>query len=93
MVDYKKRGSLIEEENSEEVKGTVEKKKTKEFESIEPESSQQWLAVNMESEQASVVSLTSSHVSLLGKEEIEMQNLKQEANIVQQSVYGTPDFK
>jgi len=47
----------------------------------------------MESEQASVVSLTSSHVSLLGKEEIEMQNLKQEANIVQQSVYGTPDFK
>ena len=93
VVDYKKRGSLIEEENSEEVKGTVEKKKTKEFESIEPESSQRWLAVNMESEQASVVSLTSSHVSLLGKEEIEMQNLKQEANIVQQSVYGTPDFK
>jgi len=41
VVDYKKRGSLIEEENSEEVKGTVEKKKTKEFESIEPESSQQ----------------------------------------------------
>jgi len=41
VVDYKKRGSLIEEENSEEVKGTTEKKKTKEFESIEPESSQQ----------------------------------------------------
>jgi hypothetical protein len=44
----------------------------------------------VESEQASFVSLTSSHVNLLTKEEIEMQNLEQQANIIQPSVYGIP---
>jgi hypothetical protein len=45
VVDYKKKGSLIEEESKEEifkeVEGTTEKKKIKELESIKPETSQQ----------------------------------------------------